>query len=408
MSRNSVINNCTILDKIQDTNNNVDGNNTTTVALGATAVFNGEYTLIEGFESVSVLVSATNKGELEYISSIDTLSEDMVEKKVIDKFADNNLTNGERYIFPVYSKFMKIRYTNLGGADSSTKIQTILHKTQLDTLDIHQRRNILHMDNMSFADTIYQLGLIDNSYTQEFQFSGQVDDVLIADGLVTIGDGNLVKLKHVPVTEDSTLYLSSSSASDDGLVLFQYLDEDYAPFTQIGFMDGQNPVSVATNFFRMNLIILGTPSGGTESNIGDVYMATGLVGAYTSGIPDDLTLVHGTMMAGRSNSYSGRFTIPAGFTAVILGDLFSTRVFSSNKVIEFLFGLQGSNGVRLVQISQYLGTGVFGFNDIRLGGLPEKNTLEGLVRTTTNDISIAIFIGGRLYNTDRMKELGIV
>lgn len=114
-----------------------------------------------------------------------------------------------------------------------------------------------------------------------------------------------------PETE-TTLSIVSTSSDDDAagtgarIVRIEYLDGDFNTHIVDVELDGINPVQVATDFFRMQ----------------DAYVLTAGTGATNAGV---VTLTYtgginaGTISVGANDIQSAHYTVPAGYTAYIVG-----------------------------------------------------------------------------------------
>lgn len=119
------------------------------------------------------------------------------------------------------------------------------------------------------------------------------------------------------LTADTTLYISSSSASDTSVtVLVTGKDDNYNAVTQTVITNGQTQVALGTQMFRVEIC---TVIGGT-SPIGDLYIAES--DTLTGGVPNTASKIKskiplsgvdvGTGFASDHITHNGFATVPAG------------------------------------------------------------------------------------------------
>jgi len=171
-------------------------------------------------------------------------------------------------------------------------------------------------------------------------------------------------------SEAITMTVSSSSSSDDvgesGLtaVLISGLDENYAALTETVIMNGTTAVTTTKSFLRINTMI-GQTAGSTGSNVGTVYIGTGVV---ESGKP---ATVYNLISVGNNLSDSGFYTVANGRFAYVVNAIFTAEsgkgtelaVYTTGnqdagltlRVAEFELGSGPTNLVRLVPFRKIQG-----------------------------------------------------
>lgn len=120
--------------------------------------------------------------------------------------------------------------------------------------------------------------------------------------------GNLVYL-----TADTTLYASSSSASDTNvLIAVVGLDDTYTEVTRLVTVTGQTQVALSGQMFRH----FSATCIGTNKNVGDIYIAES--DTLTGGVPDTASKIKSKMVAGNGITRNGFYTVPAGHTGYLI------------------------------------------------------------------------------------------
>ena len=118
------------------------------------------------------------------------------------------------------------------------------------------------------------------------------------------------------LTSPSTLTISSTSANDSAAgtgvqsVIVEGLDANNDVFIEEFATNGQIPVTVTTDLFRV-FRIAGGDAGSQTVNDGIIYLGTGTV---TAGVPAN---VFATITVGRGQSLMAVFTVPAGHVVKI-------------------------------------------------------------------------------------------
>lgn len=170
----------------------VDANNSTTSTLGGGASFTGDSTDLLGYSAVCITLyadvdSAADGMSFEF-SSDGTNWDDVYEFTL-----DNSESPTRRFQFPVTARYFRLVYTNGGGAQSTFRVQTILHTAnQLTSIhrisdDMSPDRSAQVMKTALFARKAGtgDLTLIDATAGGNLKISVQE----VSDGL-DIGAGN--------------------------------------------------------------------------------------------------------------------------------------------------------------------------------------------------------------------------
>lgn len=140
------------------------------------------------------------------------------------------------------------------------------------------------------------------------QVAGKVNSGIIGDN-PSVEPGTIETLwnvggLYVYLTADTTLFASSSDASDTDTYVILGLNELYEPITAIVTLNGTTPVALSAKLFRVRVIVNINPVG--TGSVGDVYVAEST--ALTAGVPDDLTKAKIKVPAGDNIASNGTFT----------------------------------------------------------------------------------------------------
>lgn len=158
---------------------------------------------------------------------------------------------------------------------------------------------------------------------------------------------------NVP-TEDVTLAMSSSSASDVGIQLvFQYYDASYTSHYALFILNGQtsvtginpfNPSSAASKGYRFtNGIVVYSPFtalGGIT--LGDLYLYPAGT-SISAGVPTNLSLCLATGLAGEGLLNSGYISVPPAYQFFPTEVVISTNTSGNNVDLQLAFYTQTGN-----------------------------------------------------------------
>jgi len=114
----------------------IDANNSTTTPLGISGVFTGTGVDLDGYSSVAITLhadvdSATDGMDFQF--STDNTNWDDLYKFTMDVSSSNT----RRFQFPVCARYFRVVYTNGTSAQSTFRVQTVLHRTNILT-SIHR------------------------------------------------------------------------------------------------------------------------------------------------------------------------------------------------------------------------------------------------------------------------------
>ncbi len=137
------------------------------------------------------------------------------------------------------------------------------------------------------VDRLTRIALDREPDEQKLSFSS-IDDTVndIASTTLWGGEGDIVYL-----TEDTQMYMSSTSPLDDCVILAIGITIEGEFSTTIATLDGNNQVPLIGDIFF--LVVDTVPLSGPI--LGEIYISTDAGGAMTDGIPDDSTKVQGVI-----------------------------------------------------------------------------------------------------------------
>lgn len=193
------------------------------------------------------------------------------------------------------------------------------------------------------------------------------------------------------LTEDTQLYVSSSSAADINIpITIEGLDDQYNEVTRTGILNGQNQVAIDGNIFRIFHAVV----RGSVYPQGDIYLAES--DTLTGGVPDTETKIKAKIIQGRGNTSMGMYTVPAGKTAYGIVVIF---VVGKGDDINFKpFGrLQGEIFTSQGEFNLYQNVHSFELVGI---SLPEKSDLEYRAVAGNAEATATLFLGAYLIDND--------
>jgi len=118
------------------------------------------------------------------------------------------------------------------------------------------------------------------------------------------------------LSADTTLFASSSSASDTAVTLALFgLDDTYTEVTRTVTLNGQTQVALSGLMFRLRRCIV---TGGTAP-LGDVYIAE--TDTLTAGVPDTISKIQMKMAIGTNIGNNSTVTVPDGKTFFIVSQV---------------------------------------------------------------------------------------
>lgn len=317
--------------------NSVSTGNSSTTTLGADATFTGEWVDTLGYGVIFVniysdVASATDGLAIE--QSSDSVNADHDDKYTIPA------NTGKNFSINPYARYMRIKYTNGSGAQSSFRLQTILransrpssHRIQdaiIDDDDAELMKAVLtgkadgsyvnvlttedgdlKISDNSSGLAIAQGNVTGASFIHKF---GAAPDFDTTDGAVTIWDGaedntaweNMVYNYSTTAAIDS---ISSSDAGDTVDIEIQGLDSNYDLVTQTITLNGQNRVALTTNLIR----VFRAKNVGSTDLAGHVFVFEN--DTLSSGVPDDPELIRAVIQPENNQTEMAVYTIPNGYT----------------------------------------------------------------------------------------------
>lgn len=108
---------------------------------------------------------------------------------------------------------------------------------------------------------------------------------------------------------DTTLYLSSTNASDTNVLVIGFgLDDNYNEIIGFATANGQSQVAFDVDFFRPHEFVV----TGTTEPLGDLYIAE--TGTLSGGVPTNVAKIKSKIIQGKNITENGFYTVPAGKT----------------------------------------------------------------------------------------------
>jgi len=181
----------------------------------------------------------------------------------------------------------------------------------------------------------------------------------------------------------ATIMKVSSTDADDTsagagakTVLVEGLLAGFIPASEVVILSGQTEVNTVNLYLRINTVTVAT-AGASLTNEGIVYVGTGTV---TAGVPDT---VFSRVNVGEGLSHIGVYTIPADFTATVIGAILSSE---GNKVVNIELFIRPDGGAFILPASLDLFNGSINIST-PFGLLAEKTDIDvrGTVSTSTAD-----------------------
>lgn len=162
------------------------------------------------------------------------------------------------------------------------------------------------------------------------------------------------------VATAALLYISSSSAADQGLVVtITGLDANYDEITEditTNATDGQTRVAGTTAFLRVNSVTIDTAPAGI------VYVY--YLSAITAGVPDDLTKVQAAIAIGATQAYNAIYTVPRNKNLYLTSVRYqsATSTTAHDVILSIIRKVYGGANVTVKQI-KYLDLGTTNYTD---------------------------------------------
>ena len=187
------------------------------------------------------------------------------------------------------------------------------------------------------------LGLVPNNFLGT-KF-GTVSKIDTADADVTVwaladdARSPRVDRKTFSTTAD-TIYISSSSASDNGIKITTIVNDSNNDLKQYEtIISGQTPVSIGVSGLDCNTAFV---SGNDQTLAGDVYITLG--SDHTSGIPNDLTKVLAFIPQVAQRTQQATFRVPTGTKMIIDNIHCNIAVGTGNASAQLFLRVKPQNG----------------------------------------------------------------
>ena len=187
------------------------------------------------------------------------------------------------------------------------------------------------------------LGLVPNNFLGT-KF-GTVSKIDTADADVTVwaladdARSPRVDRKTFSTTAD-TIYISSSSASDNGIKITTIVNDSNNDLKQYEtIISGQTPVSIGVSGLDCNTAFV---SGDDQTLAGDVYITLG--SDHTSGIPNDLTKVLAFIPQVAQRTQQATFRVPNGSKMIIDSIHCNIAVGTGNASAQLFLRVKPQNG----------------------------------------------------------------
>ena len=187
------------------------------------------------------------------------------------------------------------------------------------------------------------LGLVPNNFLGT-KF-GTVSKIDTADADVTVwaladdARSPRVDRKTFSTTAD-TIYISSSSASDNGIKITTIVNDSNNDLKQYEtIISGQTPVSIGVSGLDCNTAFV---SGNDQTLAGDVYITLG--SDHTSGIPNDLTKVLAFIPQAAQRTQQATFRVPTGTKMIIDNIHCNIAVGTGNASAQLFLRVKPQNG----------------------------------------------------------------
>ena len=187
------------------------------------------------------------------------------------------------------------------------------------------------------------LGLVPNNFLGT-KF-GTVSKIDTADADVTVwaladdARSPRVDRKTFSTTAD-TIYISSSSASDNGIKITTIVNDSNNDLKQYEtIISGQTPVSIGVSGLDCNTAFV---SGDDQTLAGDVYITLG--SDHTSGIPNDLTKVLAFIPQAAQRTQQATFRVPTGTKMIIDNIHCNIAVGTGNASAQLFLRVKPQNG----------------------------------------------------------------
>jgi len=117
--------------------------------------------------------------------------------------------------------------------------------------------------------------------------------------------------KYVYLTDDTTLYASSSDNGDTQDIVITGLDSDYLAVTRTVTLSGQTQVELSGQMFR----VFSAYVNDSTTPAGDVYIAES--DTLSGGVPTTDSKIKAKILQGKNITRMGIYTVPAGKSLIV-------------------------------------------------------------------------------------------
>lgn len=226
--------------------------------------------------------------------------------------------------------------------------------------------------------------------------AGRSTTIQTVEPPITVGFGNA--LQPYAAANESWEIVSSSvndTAAGTGArtVLISYLDDTYVQRSALVILNGTTAVPIAANCFRAQTAVVVAAGSGTV-NAGQLTIRVAGGGASRA-----------LVVAGKSSSRQGSFTIPAGFVGIIHSTAFVVGRPTGPGVIATIEAhLIDSLGVHRIGLDFTVNEPGIPFAFSYGVAIPEKNTLDYRVSAVSaNGVDVSVLSTGLLVNSAVLK-----
>jgi len=189
------------------------------------------------------------------------------------------------------------------------------------------------------------------------------------------------------ITAASTLSLVSTSASDDtsAKILISGLDSNFNPISETLAMNGTGAVTTVNSYFRVNSLVMVSPSTSQNTNIGTITLKQS-------------SNVIAQINAGVGKSQSTIYTVPAGYSFYLdLAEVNTSNSYTGSTIITYK--VQAINNVTGVKLNVLQQPFVSIYTASRSSDpfiYTEKTDIQWQLSTSTGTVAVGIILTGKL------------
>lgn len=201
----------------------LDGGNSSTSTLLASAVFTGDWINVLKYASISIIINSDQEGALQVQQSSDASNVDYVFNSTLTVSAVSSEANGV-FTFPVNAQYMRVVYTNGANNQAHFRLQSVIQAVPL----IAENSAIIDGNNSTTA-TLQSSQTFTGTYTDTTKFSEMA--------LIFVKDS----------TSSGTLYMDLST---DGTIV----DRSKSVIYPTGSNGGAHTLVVISRFMRLRYV----------------------------------------------------------------------------------------------------------------------------------------------------------